>query len=99
MLADRHGRDAQRLHALARVLATLDPRAPLARGFVLVKDSDGALVRSRKIAATLPAMTVEFADGTMDVAPLEPGGASPPRKPARAVRPNPAQSGQEDLFG
>ncbi len=79
--------------ALARLHASLDPRAPLARGFALVKDAEGNIVRSRDAAARESRLAVEFSDGALEVAPL----AARPRSLKRATRGSP--STQEDLFG
>jgi exodeoxyribonuclease VII large subunit len=47
----------------------------LARGYAIVKDMDGGLIRSAGIAAKGAAMTLVFADGETPVRPLD--GASP----------------------
>jgi exodeoxyribonuclease VII large subunit len=94
----RLARDAERFAALGRLYQSLNPKAPLARGFVLVKDADGNLVRTRKDAGKLPALGIEFVDGVLDVAT----GAAPsaPAKPAkRKSRSDAAQDRQDDLFG
>ncbi|WP_284123954.1 exodeoxyribonuclease VII large subunit [Parerythrobacter aestuarii] len=85
----------ERLVALARVLASLDPKAPLERGYALVRDASGALVRSREAAAKEAQLSVEFADGALGVVPAV-GPA--PKKPASS-RKSPASGTQEDLFG
>jgi len=77
----------QRLDALDRVRRQLDPRAPLLRGYALVHAPGHAVVPSRAIAAGLPALTLEFADGLLDVTPA---GSAPPR---RKVAPPPAGGG------
>ncbi len=61
-----------RVDALDRLRLSLDPRAPLQRGYVLVTSAEGELVRTRAAAAALGAMTLEFGDGTLAVAPLDP---------------------------
>lgn len=83
-LADR----SERLKALGRVLQQLDPKAPLARGYALVSAPGHPVVASRAIAAAQERLTLEFADGTLEVGP----GAAP-RAPSR-VKP-PASPGEQ----
>ena len=96
--------DRQRFDALARLYASLDPEAPLQRGFVLVKDAEGHLVRSRAVGAMQPLLEVKFADGTLAVVPQ--GQADSPRPSAplpstrKAKRAKSASAAaQDDLFG
>ena len=86
------GRD--RLNALDRLRRQLDPRAPLARGYVLVVAPDGTMVKNRATAAAQPALALEFIDGRLDVLPVE--GGTPPRR-ARSRRDGGAPR-QDDLF-
>jgi exodeoxyribonuclease VII large subunit len=67
----------------------LDPRAPLQRGYVLVTTPEGQVVKDRANAAGKPVLRLEFADGTLDVAP-----AATPRSPTRKAPP----VGQQELF-
>ena len=97
LLRQRAARDGDRFAALDRVLRSLDPKAPLVRGFVLVRDSAGALVRTRAAAAVHPDLAIEFADGTLEVAPT--GSAPVKPAPATPVKRRPSTpSGQGDLF-
>jgi len=87
-----HRGAAQRLAALARVLPQLDPKAPLARGYAIVTDARDRPVTSRAAAAAQPALTLKFADGSLDVAT----GSMP-----RPQRKSPRQDndpGQQSLF-
>jgi len=86
------GRD--RLAPLGRVLPQLDPKLPLQRGYVLVRDGEGHVVRTRAAAAAQVALELEFADGVLSVAPGSAG--SPPRR--SAPRPKSPETGQGDLF-
>lgn len=71
------------LASLDRVRRSLDPKAPLRRGYVLVTDAEGQLVRSRLAAEKAALLHLEFGDGVLDVVP--PGGAAP--RPAPKPRP------------
>lgn len=86
---------SERLVALGRVHASLDPKAPLARGYALVHDASGALVRSKAAAGKEPQLSVEFADGALAVVPV----GSPAPKASRKSPPPPPGGAQEDLFG
>lgn len=91
-------RERERFAALERLHASLDPKAPLARGFVLVKDAQGQLVRSRAAAAAEATLEIEFADGALPVVPAGSAqGKAPPRKGAK--RPAGQAPRQDDLFG
>ena len=66
--------------ALDRLRRSLDPEAPLARGYVLVKGADGSLIRTREAAAGQALLHLKFADGVLDAVP---GNAPPPAAPPR----------------
>ena len=92
LLQSNARRAGERLAALDRLRRSLDPRAPLARGYALVSAPRHPVVSSRALAAQQSALTLEFADGTLEVAP----GAAPVRKPRSAA---PGQRpAQDDLF-
>ena len=57
-----------RVDALDRLRRSLDPDAPLLRGYVLVTDPAGAVVKDRATAASNAALRLRFADGELDVA-------------------------------
>lgn len=61
--SSRHRIDTQR-----KLLELLNPRAILQRGYAIVRASDGEVVRTAGAAATQPALQIEFADGSVDVA-------------------------------
>ncbi len=91
-----------RLAALERLRLQLDPRAPLRRGYVLVTDSDGHVVKTAAVAGQKPHLKLEFEDGTLDVAPAEGPAAAPPAAPprprkAKAPR-DKGEDGQAELF-
>jgi exodeoxyribonuclease VII large subunit len=58
-----------RVDALDRLRRSLDPDAPLLRGYVLVTDAAGWVVKTRAIAAEESTLTLKFADGTLTVSP------------------------------
>ena len=85
-------RAGERLAALDRLRRSLDPRAPLTRGYALVSAAGHPVVASRAVAAAQSALTLEFADGKLEVGPA--GGAMRKARPtAPAKRP-----AQDDLF-
>jgi len=78
------------VEGLDRLRRSLDPEAPLARGYVLVMDGDGQLIRSRAEAAGQSSLRLKFADGTLDTAPTSaPLPRTPPR--SRPVMPGDTQ--------
>ncbi len=91
MVLQRIATARARVEALDRLRLQLDPRAPLQRGYVLVTTAEGQVVKDRATAATKPALRLEFADGTLDVAPA----GAPPRGSPRKVAP---PAGQQELF-
>ncbi|WP_156839806.1 exodeoxyribonuclease VII large subunit [Novosphingobium aquimarinum] len=83
----------QSLAPIGRVLPQLDPRLPLERGFALIRSGSsgtGNLVRTRAEAAGEAALTIEFGDGSIAVAPAG--------SPARPPRSKPSVPRQGDLF-
>ena len=86
LLARPQAERSDRLAALGRVLHQLDPKAPLARGYALVSAPGHAVVGSRELAAQLPGLTLQFADGGLEVTP----DGKPRRKPATPKAPPPA---------
>ncbi|SFS11513.1 exodeoxyribonuclease VII large subunit [Sphingomonas jatrophae] len=66
-LVERPHADAtRRLAELSRLLAGLDPMAPLARGYVKVERRGGGLVADAAAARAAGALTLHFADGQVD---------------------------------
>ena len=101
LINKRLEREKDRFAALGRVYRSLDPEAPLARGFVLVKDKEGRLIRTREAARSHAQLGIKFVDGVLEVAtggaPPSPVPTPPKRKPRS--RPSPDTDRQEDLFG
>ncbi|MEO0499137.1 MAG: exodeoxyribonuclease VII large subunit [Pseudomonadota bacterium] len=102
---------SQTVAAAGRVLASLDPRGPLARGFALVETSGGRVVTAAATATAEAALKLRFADGDVDV--VVDGAAAPSPAPvltstslsaspvpaAKRRRKPPPAAGQSDLFG
>ncbi|HTN14945.1 MAG TPA: exodeoxyribonuclease VII large subunit [Sphingomonadaceae bacterium] len=90
-IAHRH----ERLAALERLRLQLDPRAPLRRGYVLVSDASGRVVKTAADAGQQPVLTLEFEDGKLAVST---GGTPAPaaRRPAKPGKSGP--EGQAELF-
>jgi len=74
-----------KIDALDRLRRSLDPEAPLLRGYVLVTDAAGAVVKTRAVAAGEAELTLKFADGTLAVTPrgarARPAPAATPQQP------------------
>ncbi|WP_067785552.1 exodeoxyribonuclease VII large subunit [Paraurantiacibacter namhicola] len=86
-----------RLDAMERVRRQLDPKAPLARGYALVSAPDLPVIASRDLAGKQPVLTLEFADGRLQVAP---GDAPPLKARPRPRKPSTGEAAkrQGDLF-
>lgn len=84
-----------KVEALDRLRRSLNPEAPLARGYVLVTDRDGNLVKDKVMAELRSALTLKFADGTLDVST---GATPPPPRPTPKPRQTARPEGQQELF-
>ncbi len=83
----------RQLDALERLRLQLDPQAPLRRGYVLVSDASGHVVKSAADARKQPSLTLEFEDGKLDVS------TDPATRPnARQRRAIPARAGRRNCF-
>jgi exodeoxyribonuclease VII large subunit len=56
-------RSRAKLYAQAKLLGTLDYHNVLARGFALVRDAEGAMLRRAAEITPSAALDIEFADG------------------------------------
>ncbi|MBU3077040.1 exodeoxyribonuclease VII large subunit [Sphingomonas quercus] len=92
LLQDRLARDRAQLDALWRLAASLHPERPLQKGYAWVSKRTGGVVASAGEARAAGALTLHFADGTVDV---QAGPAGP-----RVERPRQGDHppGQESLF-
>ena len=99
ILSAIHGRAGERLSSASRLLQSVDPNAPLSRGFARVQ-ADGELVKTAAAARRHPSLTLHFADGTVITGPAsgEGEGASTPRPKRKAAKPPPANARQDSLF-
>ncbi|SDS78767.1 exodeoxyribonuclease VII large subunit [Erythrobacter sp. HL-111] len=96
-LVERPLREAgERLAALARLAEQLHPERPLARGYAIVRSAAGEALTNRASAAREPALSLQFADGTLGVVPADSPGARP-RSPGPKT--SPVAPAQDDLFG
>jgi exodeoxyribonuclease VII large subunit len=95
MLNARLREDTRRLDGVTRVMASLNPDAVLARGYVRVTGADGRTLVGRAQAGAEPRLTLHFRDGRLDAAPLDHAAPPAPRPP----RAKPTPLIQDDLFG
>jgi exodeoxyribonuclease VII large subunit len=70
----------------------------LARGFALVSDAGGNLVRSAGAVIPGEGLTLEFADGRVGVVAGGEAEPAPPAPKRRRPKPPPDESGQQSLF-
>ena len=100
MLTSRLERAGERLAAGVTMLRSLDPDAPLKRGYAMVFDGQDALVRNADRAKAAGTLSLKFADGRVAASTGDAPPPSPPPAPAPAPRrkgpaPHPQQG---DLF-
>ncbi len=77
-------RSWRRLDGQGKLLQTLGYHNVLARGFALVRDADGGMVRRASEVASGAALDIEFADGHVDAhADARPRKAESERKKPR----------------
>lgn len=82
-----------RLDLQAKLLGSVSYQRVLARGFALVKDADGNLVRQADAVKPGDALVIELADGQIDA-----NVSGAPAAPRRKAKPENTQGGQESLF-
>ena len=85
-LANRMAQGRQRLEARSQMLSALSYQGVLARGFAIVRDGNGAMVRRAGDAHAGAALGIEFHDGDVRVQAIEDGRERPgtPPKASRA---------------
>lgn len=90
--------DADRVSAIWRLAQSLSHQGVLKRGFVLVRNAEGGMVRSRAAVNSGEHLELQFHDGTASVQENSAhGGASPSRSEAK-TKPKTSRQGQGDLF-
>jgi exodeoxyribonuclease VII large subunit len=90
---------SERLTALAKLYASVDPERPLQRGFARVQRTDGSIVHAGASLVSGEELSIKFGDKVTRQAVVDGAAAEPPAvpKPARA-KPKTATSAQGDLF-
>ncbi|WP_343608814.1 exodeoxyribonuclease VII large subunit [Novosphingobium sp.] len=102
LLSARLREDGRRLDGVTRVMASLNPDAVLARGYVRVTGEDGRTLVGSSQASAEARLTLHFRDGLLDVTPLDSEAVQhkAPLRKAQARRPDSAAKPvQDDLFG
>ncbi|KJS24819.1 MAG: exodeoxyribonuclease VII large subunit, partial [Hyphomonadaceae bacterium BRH_c29] len=74
------------LASQAKLLETLSYQATLKRGYAIVRDTDGKLLRSAGPAANAPSLKISFADGDVMATP-EGSSSAPPASKAPKAKP------------
>ena len=100
-IANRIAHGRARLDASAQLLSALSYTGILARGFAIVRDGNGAMVRRAADVTTGAALGIEFRDGEVRVQALEDGngGRAPERPSVAAVRPVKLKAGPPGSSG
>ena len=93
----------ERVAAQARLLDTLSYQAPLRRGYVLLRDDAGAVVRSADAAREAGALEIEFEGNARLGVAVSGTGKAPPRPKAKPeskpkAKSKPEPGGQGSLF-
>jgi exodeoxyribonuclease VII large subunit len=91
-------RAGERLDALAKLYASVDPDRPLQRGFARVTRADGSIVHAGAALASGEDVAIKFGDQVTRQAVIEgaPGEASAPKPAKPKAKTTPAAQG--DLF-
>jgi exodeoxyribonuclease VII large subunit len=87
----------QRLEALGKLLNSLSYRGVLARGYAVVTDQDGTLIRSAAGVAGGQPIGIEFSDGSV-AAHIDSEFKLPPLRQRRRRSTPPDDTGQQSLF-
>ncbi|HEY5798225.1 MAG TPA: exodeoxyribonuclease VII large subunit [Bosea sp. (in: a-proteobacteria)] len=85
-----------KLESVVSLLASLGPDAVLARGYALVRDEAGTLVRETGQVRPGQVLSVQVSDGRFGVTVS--GGGDAPSRPSRPTRRESRTAGQGDLF-
>lgn len=79
-----------------RLMASLSHKAVLARGFALVRDADGAVIKQASDVASGMALSLEFADGIADAVAIS--GTAKPKAVAKPAAKAKEPGNQGSLF-
>jgi len=93
-VADQRG---QRLDGLGKLLNSLSYRGVLARGYAVVTDKDGGLIRAAAMVSSGQPVGIEFADGSV-AAHVDSEYKLPPLRQRRRRSPPTEETGQQSLF-
>jgi exodeoxyribonuclease VII large subunit len=94
----RLDRVAERLTALSKLYASVDPDRPLQRGFARVQRADGSIVHAGAALVSGEEIDIKFGDRVTRKAVVDgAAGAEPGAKPAK-LRPKAPSPAQGDLF-
>jgi exodeoxyribonuclease VII large subunit len=85
-----------RLQGVWALVSSLGPQSVLARGYALIRDEGGALVRSTSQVAPGQALNIQLADGQFGA--VASGGGDAPARPSRPIRKLSRKPEQGDLF-
>jgi exodeoxyribonuclease VII large subunit len=91
-------RAGERLAALSKLYASVDPERPLQRGFARVTRTDGSIVHAGANLAGGEEVTIKFGDQVTRQAVIEGAMAEPATAKAAKPKPRVASSAQGDLF-
>lgn len=91
----------ERLDALWRLASQFHPEKPLERGYAIVRDAEGQALTRKAAAEKHTALSLQFADGTLDVRQGDsPTPAALPRsRPRKRKSDDGTAPRQDDLFG
>ena len=99
------GKDRDRLASQAKLLQTLSYQATLDRGYAIVKDAAGAIVRSRTGVSAGDSLSITLRDGDLGAtvgeagSPAAPAPSRPAPKPSEPKKPAPAAPKDEPPQG
>ncbi|MGZ6015576.1 MAG: exodeoxyribonuclease VII large subunit, partial [Phenylobacterium sp.] len=96
-------RASERLGALSKLYASVDPDRPLQRGFARVTRADGSIVHAGAVLANGEEVAIKFGDqvtrqAVIEGTPSAVPAAPPAAKSARPAKSKPDTSAQGDLF-